>query len=366
MADNNLYLAVGEEAARGTAETSAVAFIPLLNAGIPSFEADDKKRAEYRGEDTVKGATTMIRMSRKWGATLDIPFFTQSLASTQNLMGTMIKHFFGKGTSTQNGATGQYYHMYYPVVDPFATGSGLVAGKALTLNMNVNEGATQKNWPFVGGRVKALGFEQEAGNHLKMSAEMFGQFRDTVGSAIASPSFPAENLRCDYNNMKLYTGTITRTGTGPDFTNYTFGSATQIKPDKVSLKLENGMEDALRLSGLDYADKTRMGVFKATLEITLDWEDPASGFSSADDFNLWIASASTTNFFLHWDTGTQAGTGDNHQLYIDLPVMQRMGGEPDYSLEKDPMVTLKYEALYDATTAKYLCGILLKDAAAAT
>jgi hypothetical protein len=364
MADNNIYLAIGEETTRGTAESSSVAFIPLNDAGTPVFEPDDQRRSEFRGEDTVKGATTMIRMSRKWSSSLNIPFFTQSLSGTQNMVGTIIKHFMGKGTSAQNGATGQYYHMFYPVVDPFATGSGLVAGKALTLNHNINEGATQKNWPFVGGRVRALGFEQEAGAHLSMTADMFGQYRGTVGSAIASPTFPAENLRCDYNNLKVYTGTITRTGTGPDYTNFTFGSATQIKPDKISLKLENGMEDILRLSGLDYADKTRMGVYKATLEMTLDWEDPASGFSSADDFNLWVASASSTNFFLHWDTGTQAGTGDNHQLYIDLPVMQRMGGAPEYSLEKDPMVTLKYEALYDSATTKYLCGIMIKDAAA--
>ncbi len=48
-----------------------------------------------------------------------------------------------------------------------------------------------------------------------------------------------------------------------------------------------------------------------------------------------------------------------------LPVMQRLGGAPDYSFDKDPMISLKYEGLYDAATTKYLVGMLLKNSATA-
>lgn len=220
-----------------------------------------------------------------------------------------------------------------------------------------------KNWPFVGGRVKGLTFAQDAGSQLKITVDMFWQFRDAVTAEIGAPVFAAENLRCDYNEFRLYTGTITRTGTAPDYTDFTFTSAVQIKPDKISVKLENGMTDVLRLGGVNYPDKTRMGQFKATMEITLDWEDPASGFSSVTEFNNWVSSSGTTSFCLVWDTGTQAGTGGNHALYVDLPVMQRKGGEPKYSIDKDPLITLKYEGLYDATTTKYIAGVLLKNTA---
>ncbi|MDP2688470.1 MAG: phage tail tube protein [Deltaproteobacteria bacterium] len=359
MADNKYYLGIGEEANRGTAESTTVGFIPLLSPGLPKMEFDDKRRKEFRGEDSVLGDTQVMRMSQKWSASVETPFFTESGGSSW-LVGTLLKHFFGKATSSQNGTTGQYRHLFYPIADHFSAAN--LGDKALTLNYNINEGATMKNWPFVGGRVKALSFEQEAGNHLKLTAELFGQKRNASSTAIASPTFAVENMRCDYNNLSVYTGTITRTGTAPAYTDFSFGSATQIKPDKVSLKIENGMEDVLRLSGLDYADKTRLGgQYKVSLEMTLDWEDPSSGFSSVDDLLAWLISASSTNFHLHWNTGFQAGTGDNHGLYIDLPVMQRVGGEPDYSLEKDPMVTLKYEGLYDATTCKYMVGLLLKN-----
>jgi len=362
MADNKIYLAIGEETTRGTAESTTVGFVPLISPSIPKSEFDDKPRGEFRGDDSALGETTILRMGQKWSASLECPFFTEAGGTLKAAIADIIYHFLGGKFTAQNGTTGQYYHMIYPVTDPYS--ASWLGAKALTLNFNINEGATQKNWPFVGGRVKALSFDQEPGQVLKMTAELFGQKRGAATTAVPTPIFPSEGLRCDYNNLKVYTGAITRTGVGPGFTSFALGSATQIKPDKISLKIENGAEDVLRISGLDYPDKTRLGRFKATLELTIDWEDPASGFSSVDEFTAWYTSASATNFFLHWDTGTQAGTGDTHQLFIDLPVMQRMGGEPDYNLDKDPMITLKYEALFDAATCKYLVGIIIKNTVA--
>lgn len=362
MADNRIYAALGEEASRGAKQSSTVGFIPVFNSSIPKMEFDDKKRKEFRGEDTVKGDTSVLRMSQKWSGSVETPFFTEA-GSTKGMTGTLLKHFFGKVTSAQNGSTGQYSHMMYPVADPFAAAN--LGTRALTLNLNINQGQVMKNWPYVGARVKGLTFSQEVGQPLKLTAELIGQFRDAVTAEIGSPVFAAENLRCNYNNLKVYTGAVARVGVAPDYTDFTFASATQLKPDKVSLKLENGMDDVLRLSGLNYPDKTRMGQFKAALELTIDWEDPASGFSSASEFSNWIASSGTANFCLFWDTGTPAGTGGNHSLYIDLPMMQRHGGEPHYATDKDPMITLKYEGLYDQATAKYLAGLLMKNTAAA-
>ncbi|HHL40894.1 MAG TPA: hypothetical protein ENJ37_10345 [Deltaproteobacteria bacterium] len=361
MAENRLYLAVGEEAARGVKESTTVGFIPVLTPPIPDMEFEERRREEYRGEAAALGERAVSRMSRKWSGSIETPFFTEA-GSTKGMVGTILKHFFGKASSGQNGTTGQYHHMFYPVHNPFDASN--LGAKALTLNVNINEGTAMKNWPFVGGRVSALTFEQEVGAPLKLTAELFGQYRDTVTAEIGSPVFAAENLRCDYNNLKVYTGTITRGGTAPDYTDFSMASATRLKPDKVTVKVENGMEDALRLSGLDYPDRTRLGRFKVSLELTIDWEDPASGFSSADEFNNWVASTGETNFLLDWDTGTQAGTGHNHHLYIDVPRVVRTGGKPDYNLDKDPMITLSYEGLYNETT-KYLVGVLLKNTAAA-
>lgn len=364
MAENKHYVAFGEEAARGTKEATTVGFIPLLGPFIPNFEPQEKYREEFRGEDTGKGETAVRRMSRHWSGSMEMPFFTEA-GTVAGMVGTLFKHFFGHVASAQNGATGQYAHMFSRPADPFATAD--LGAKALTANVNINEGATMKNWPYVGGRIKSLTFDQEVGQELKVTAEMMGQFRDTVTAEIGSPAFAAENLRCDYNNLAVYFGAgISRTGSGPDFTDIAKGTMVQLKPDKISVTIDNGMDDVLRLSGLDYPDKTRMnGKIKATVELIIDWEDPATGFSSVDEFNSWVDAPSSTSLLLVWDTGTQAGTGDNHGLILDIPITQRRGGNPDYNRDADPMITLNYEGLQDDTTTKYTIGALLKNTASA-
>jgi hypothetical protein len=361
MPENKLYMAVGEEAVRGTGEVTTVGFIPLNGSNIPTSEFEDVRRKQFRGEDTVKGDTGVDRLSQKWSGTIEMDMYTEA-GTTEGIVGTLFKHFFGASTTDGPNGSTAYGHMLYPAADPFAAAN--LDNDALTFSLNINEGTAMKNWPYVGGRVTTLSFEQESGEKLKVSADIMGQFKDTTTAELGSETFAAENLRCDYNNLKVYTGTITRTGSGPDYTAFTFGSATQLFPDSISVKIENGMEDNIRLSGVDYPDKTRLGQFKVTVELTLDWEDPAAGFSSVDDFNSWVAASSTTNFTLEWDTGTEAGTALNHKLVLDLPRVERKGGIPEYDLEKDPMITLTYEGLVDATTT-YMVGCFLQNSASA-
>lgn len=363
MPERKLFMSLGEEAARGTAESTTIGFIPLIDPEEPKYEPNDKPREEYRGEESALGLVADRRMDEKWTWSPKMPAYTESGGAQKGLMGTLIKHFFGKSASGQNGATGQHYHMMYPVVDMFSDAN--LGAKALTPNITISEGANLRLWPFVGGRVKSLSFDQEPGNQLIISAEMMGQKRGTVGAGEASPTWPAENLRLNFNSLKVYTGTITRTGTGPNFTQFAFGSATQFIPDKTSIKLTNGNEDRLRLSGLTYPDKTSMGVFAGSLEMTMDWEDPSSGFSSVDQFSAWVAGISSTNFCFVWDTGTQAGTGDNHMLILDIPIATRRGGKLGWSRNKDGNIVLKYDFRFDETTTKYLVGLMLKNTVAA-
>jgi hypothetical protein len=249
--------------------------------------------------------------------------------------------------------------MLYPAGDPFAAAN--LDNDALTFSFNINEGTAMKNWPYVGGRITTLNFTQEAGEKMQWSFDVMGQYKDTTTAELGSEDFAAENLRCDFSNLSVYTGTVIRTGSAPDYTEFAFGSATQLNPTNISVSMENGMEDILRLSGVDYPDKTRMGQFKVTVELTIDWETSA-GFSSVDEFNSWIAASSTTNLALEWDTGTEAGTAFNHKLVLDLPRMERKGGLPEYDVESDPTITLTYEGMVDATTT-YQIGCFLQNTA---
>ena len=361
MAERKYYDAFGEEAARGTAESTTVGFIPMEEAVFPSMVFTEEERKEQRGEDTVIGPTDHRRVAKSWTYAPTMPFFTEA-GTTAGMVGTILKHFFGKVTSVQNASTGQYAHMFYPTADPFSSAN--LDNDALTVNKNITEGATVKNHAFWGGRVKTLTFTQDTSGALKVGLDMFGQGKEASDTAIASPTFAAEALRADYNNCTLYQGTITKTGTGPDYSQFAFGSAVTIIPESLTVTMNNGMEDVQRLSGTDYPDKTRMGVFDVTLEFTIDYEDPASGFSSVDELNVWLASASTNNFFVLWDTGTQAGTGDNHSLGIDLPQMALMNAEPNFSLDGDPVMSVTYKGELSSSDA-YMVGLMLKNTATA-
>jgi hypothetical protein len=363
MTTNKVYLAVGVEAARGTPESTTVGFIPIESPASPVMEYEDLRKTEYIGEESSLGNTGFRRMSEKWSYTLEMPVFTEA-GTTSGIVGSIIKHFFGYAGSAQNATTGQYLHMMYPVADPETASAGYVQNDALTLNFNISEGNTVKNHAYFGGRVNSLTFTTEPGQHLMMSAAMTGQGKIASGTAIATPTFAAENLSLRYSDLTMYYGTITKTGTPPDYTDYTFGSATALKHDKTVLTLEKPNIDKLRNAGVIYPDKTNWGQIKSTLELAIDFDDPSTGFSAVDDRNAFLAAPSSTNFFLHWDTGTQAGTGDNHSLYIDLPIMQRKGGDPEFTKENNPEITLSYEGDYDSTS-KYIAGLLIKNTSTA-
>jgi hypothetical protein len=141
----------------------------------------------------------------------------------------------------------------------------------------------------------------------------------------------------DCNNLTLYSGAITRLGDPPSFRGFAFDAAMRIKPDKVSVEVER-QED---------------GQHKVTIELTIDWEDPMSGFSSVGDFSNWISQAYEIGFCLCWNFD------EKRNLYMDIPRMQLTGGEPSYSLDKEPLITFKYEGLLDASTG-YIALMLLR------
>lgn len=362
MAENQHYIAIGEEAARGVKESTTVGFVPILGQFVPDVEYDDQDIKAFDGRQGALGASDKRRMSQKWAASLEMALFTEA-GVTGGMIGTLFKHFFGKVNSALGSGVGQYYHMYYPVQDPFSAAN--LGDKALTLNSNINEGAVMKNWPHVGARVKSLTFVSEPGQPTKLTVEFFGQFKDTTTVEIGSPTFPLENLRCDYNNLKSYYGGVTRVGVAPDYTDFTFVGATEFAHDKVTIKIENMFEDKLRNSGKNYPDKTNVkGAFAVTVDISTDWEDPSSDFSSVDEYIAYHNGISYQDLHFFWDTGTPADSGDNHAMHIDLPRMERVSVNPSYDIEADPTVEISYAGMYSAADL-YKVGLMLKNTATA-
>lgn len=351
---------IGESATRIAAEVATVGCIPLKAPIIPDLDFDEKPVEEARGEDSVLGDQTIRRYGKKWDWSPTIVMYTES-GITKGMMGTIFKHHFGKVTSAQNASTGQYLHMLYPTKIPFNVAN--LGTKALTANINHNEGEVMKNWPHVGGRVKKINLVQAVSSQLEIPTDFFGQFKTTTTAEIGSPVFPAENLRLDSHHLKIYTG-ATRVGTGPDYTDFTFGGADQIRPYSAEITLTSPYMDEMKLTGTDYAEDTEFDTkWQVEGSFVVDYNDPASGFSSVDQFNNWLSAVTEIPLLFHWDTGVIAGTGDNHSLYIDIPraVLKKPKIEKDRV--KGARVTIAFTGLYDATTTKYPVGMLLKNTA---
>jgi len=365
MAEGKFYLAVGEEATRGTAEKTTVGFIPIKTAVVPEMTFNDVNREEFRGDDTSKGATTKRRLGQAWTAEIDSPMFADA-GTTDSMVGTKLKHQFGHVTSTQNASTGQYAHMFSVPSDPYASGGGDIDAKALTFNINRSRDDTTKNYVYRGGRGSGCSFEQAIGEPLMFNSSWMGQTLETAGggTAIASPTYAAENLRFDFDNLTAYTGTITRAGTGPDFTDITFGSATPFSPDNVSISIDFARNDKNVLDGTNSPSLTSFGRATGTLSFTIDLR--TAGFDSETEFDNFFSTPETTtnNFAFLWDSGTVAGTaGDNYSFIIDCPECVLTSAAPEYSLETNPLITLEYEFMYNSTTA-YNVGAMLKNESA--
>lgn len=64
--DKTHFVALGEEAAAGTAEVTTVGFMPVMEPCIPIPGFDEMARPEFRGEDPTQGSRDFRRYSEKW------------------------------------------------------------------------------------------------------------------------------------------------------------------------------------------------------------------------------------------------------------------------------------------------------------
>jgi hypothetical protein len=357
------YLAIGEEAVRGTGEVTTVGFIPLTDFDLPLPDFMTKKRGEHRGESSRLGHTLERRMGEKVEGSFTFPVFSEA-GTTKGIIGTLFKHGAGKAVSAQNAATGQYAHMIYCVSDPWAAAN--LGTKALTLSYNIiaASGAI-RNYPVIGARITKIKFVQKPPDDALCTVSWVAQKVGPDTAGLASPLYAAENLRMDYSMFSLYTGAVTRTGTPPNYTNIVQNAATRIPADEVTVEIDFKLKDKMVLDGSRSPTKTNVGIIDGLLSFKIDWEDPSSGFSSVDDFNAWKAGVSSINALLTWDTGVTAGTGLTHALVIDIPIANRLGGKPNIKQNEDPDIDLKFDFHYDATTTLYMAGILLRNTATA-
>lgn len=359
----NQYLALVEETTRGTNPGSGYKFLPVTAGIEPKPKFDDVPRQEFRGQDTRLGNTTVVRKSKSWAQTIE------TLLYPIDIVGTLFKHALGyAGTRSVVDTSGYKGIIYPPSAAHYAPGGNL-AGKGITSIPNTDLDGVTKSQVYGGGRVKGFKLDFARPDEVKLSFDLMGgPFIGAPGqTATAGASFTTIK---PFNSSDLvcYSGAgITRTGTAPNYTDITPNTMQQFNPDTLSLTFEGGIEDKDILDGTGGPNKTEQtSQVKATLEIKIDFTDPATGLSSYDEFVAQVAGVSTQNFLLKLTGPDLAGAATAyHQYFVDLPSMllteESVERKNDGSVAK---ATLKYTSLLSATT-NYPIAILTVDKASA-
>lgn len=347
---SNQYLAFYEETTRGTAPGSPTyMFLPVLSNLTPKITFDDKPRVQFAGGDNALGDTSVIRREVGWTTTIKCYWYPGKET------GLLFKHLFGFAGTRSVVDTSGYKGILYPKAMPYGTGNAL-ADKAIAIVPNTDEQGTTKCQVFGGGRITDCKISAQGTDDVILEFTISGAWIGSVDqTAIGGVSFPAANPYNSTDYKAYIGGTPVRTGSAPDYTDITAGTAVQFFPDSLDLTITNGLADKVAHgTGVQGKTKTyREKSFTWSIDTPIDYEDPASGFSSADEYKKLFAGPSTNNLVIVFDNGDLAGAATaKYTSTIDLPV--GLLRNPD-TIERNPegkMPNYKmgFDRLYSATT----------------
>lgn len=356
------YMAICEETTRGTKPTTPTwLFYPLISGLQPKFNPNDESKKEFKGANTALGDSTVTRKSSDFSDTLEAYCYPGAE------LGLILKHGTGYAGSRSVIDTTAYKGILYPVTMPYGTGMPL-ANTAIGLCPNTDEAGTTKSQYWGGYRPKSLTFAIKPGEEVKVTIEGGGAgpwVGDPDQTAISGLAWPAA-ASFHGSDAEFYIASgISRTGVAPNFTDIDAGTMQRIYPDDFSLKLTLGLEDAIVGNGVRGPSKSkRTAQALAEVDITIDYEDPSSGFSSADEYKTIFSGPRTNSLLIILNNGELAGAAtENYRLIIDLPLLRVSTDGPERNSDgKTPPMKMKFSSLYSDTT-KYPFALMTVDQA---
>lgn len=357
------YLAIVEETTRGTDPGSGYLFLPVMNNIQPTVTYDDQPRKEFKGADTALGDSSVARRSGQWTMSIECAYYPGEET------GLLFKHCFGKAGTRAAEDTSAFKGIVYPLANLYGTGAEL-GDKAIGIEMNTDEGGTTVAQYYGGGRIKSITVTGEGTDDVKLTIEIQGP-AEYIGAvdqtATAGVSFPvAAPFSTDDCTLFIGAG-ITRTGTAPDFTDLAENTMDAYKPDSFTITITNGLDDKAVMDGVLGPNKTfRSAQFGVEVATPIDYEDPSSGFSSADEFKTIFGGPQTTSILLKMDNGVVAG--DTTSTYESIFDLANLLFKPDTPARQSdgtqPTVNFNMSSLYSDTT-EYPIGLMTIDKASA-
>lgn len=358
------YLALCKQTTRGPVTgTPAYKFIQTLG-GWPKFNPTDEPRNEFAGHSTAMGPRSQRRKESAWTAS------PQMLYRPGEEIGMILRQLFGyAGTRATVDTSGKKGLLYPSTAMPWGAGAPL-ADESLGLVPNLDEAGTTKSQSYGGFRPTTGTFVFKGTDDVVLTVEGGGA-GDWVGAvdqaAIPGVSMPSVD---PFNSSEVayYIGSgAVRTGTAPDFTDISPGTMTRFYPDEATLKILNGITDVVTGNGVKGPSKSkRTAQESAEFEFKIDYEDPSSGFSSADECKRIFSGPVTNSILIVMTHSALAGAAtEKYKTVIDLPLLSEKPERPDPENEgKTGTASFSFKTMFDPAVG-YPFAALITDKATA-
>lgn len=358
---NGHYMLVCEETIRGTKPAVPIfVSLPVQGNLEPKFTPKDESKKEFRGNITALGNVSVIRRSSDWSHTVTMPLYPGPG------LGLQLKHLLGKASTRILTDTTAYRGVSYPTDMPYGAGSSL-ENKAIRLFPHKETNGTTHMQDFGGGRIKSATFTFKPGGEDVMVTFEYTGAGDWVGTpdqvAISGQVMSTIAAYCGSDFQFFIGDGAVKTGVPPDYVDLSPGTMQQFIPIELTIKIENGLSDIAVCNQVKGASETtRSAQFKVTAEITVNYSDPTSGFSSRAEANALFTGPQIKKLMILGSHSLLAGElAEPYQIAFDLPSMlfSADGGEAS-SEGIQTTLKMKYDSMYSIND-KYPIGILTVD-----
>jgi hypothetical protein len=324
------YVALSEQTARTALNGSPVySFYPVKGKLEPDVEYKEEAVKEWRAQDTAQGDVSDDRTSTAWKYALEGRVYPG------DELAMLIKYLMGTaGTPTAliapNAAADRT--IFQTATEIYGDDSTLL-DSAIAIIPNTAKAANTYSQAYVGGRPKDLELIFKGGEAAELKINFMGGpwIGAAEQTAIAGVAFPA--AKAFRSVPKVYLGAgATLTGTAPDFTDFVPNTMPLVKPDDLTIKFDSGVEDVYKMNGIEGPSVTeRKKQWSISLESTVDFADPSSGWSSYDAWAARFAGITYAPCMIVLDSSEliPSCTTQTYQLAVYLPKVKITVENPD-------------------------------------
>lgn len=342
------YMALSRQTVRDALNGSPTYFFYKVKGALePQPEFKEEPTREWSGQDFAQGDTEHSRTSTAWKYSWESRMFPSIE------LATLLEFLFGSASAPATVDTSAKKVMFKTLSDMFDD-SGATFDEALALLPHTDKAGTTYCQRYLGGRIKSGELDFKGGEDVTLKLEFMGGpwISAPEQAEVAGMSFPAAR-KFKSGNLSCYLGSgATLTGTAPDYTDIAPGTMPAFKPDDFNIKFEPAIEDKYKMNGIDGPSVTeRTGSWKISAEFTIDFSDPASGWSSYDAWAARFTDMQYLPLMIKLDSGELAGAvSETRKFLLYCPKMKLSNDAVDRKNDgSKAKVKFMLESLVDAS-----------------